>query len=76
MSNAIFNLFYNVWKHEKIPSDWQQSELIQLFKGRGSISDPNMMRHIHLKDMVCKFFSQIVIAEAKDPIYENIPSIR
>ena len=70
--DSLFNLFYYIWKSEKIPSEWHNSELVQIFKGRGSISDLNMYRHIHLKNPVCKFFSTIVISQVKEELYKNM----
>ena len=70
--NAIYNILYSVWKTEIIPSDWHKSELVQLFKGRGSISNLDNMRHIHIKSETAKLFGHIVMSEAKENIYKKM----
>ena len=39
LMNALFSLFAMIWKTEVIPDSWMDSELIQLWKGRGLKSD-------------------------------------
>ena len=72
LMNAIFNTFTSIWRSEKIPPDWHQSELVQLWKGKGMVSDLNNFRHIHIKNDLGKVFSQIVMAQAKDKIVNNM----
>ena len=70
--NALYKLFYLVWKNEYIPIEWQKSSLVQLFKGKGCVSDLDNMRFIHNKSNIAKFFGQIVISQAKDNLISNM----
>ena len=70
--NAIYNTFASIWRSEKIPPDWHKSESVQLWKGKGKVSDPNNFRHLHIKNDLAKMFSQRVMAEVKDTIVSNM----
>ena len=70
--NAIFNIFNSVWKSEYIPKDWHRSDLVQLWKGKGSVSDLNNIRHLHVKCDLAKLFCQIVMSQAKDTLVNNM----
>ena len=72
LMNAIYTLFSMVWKREQIPKSWSNSELIQLYKGKGSESDLNNIRHIHLKEEIPKLFEKIVMLAAKDDLMKNM----
>ena len=48
------------------------SQLVQLWKGKGDVCDLQNTRFIHIKSELQKFFSQIVISQAKSNIYENM----
>ena len=72
MLKAIFKLFCLVWKKEEIPRMWADSELIQIYKGKGSESDLNNVRHIHIKSEVPKLVQQIVMTAASDRLFDNM----
>ena len=59
--DAVYNLFSIVWKHEILPEGWSDSLLIQLYKGKGSKSNLDNIRHIHIKEEIPKLFGQIVL---------------
>ena len=69
---ALFNLFQIIWKTEKIPVKWQESTLIELYKGRGRMGDFDNMRYIHIRNDYLKILSQIVISYAKDNLIDNM----
>ena len=35
LKNAVFHLFKIVWEEETIPEGWNETTLLQLFKGKG-----------------------------------------
>ena len=70
--DATFKAFSVIWQSEIIPDDWFDSVLIQRFKCKGSVSDLNMYRHLHLKSEFQKFFTHIVISEAQSNISKNM----
>ena len=72
LKNAIFSLFATVWKEENLPEIWQNSLLIQLYKGKNSKFSLDSMRFIHLKEDIPKLFSQIVTLAAKDNLINNM----
>ena len=72
MINAIYVLFVAVWKTEQIPETWLDSELIPVFKQRGSRTCLDNYRFLHLKDDISKLFSQIVFEKTKDKLINNM----
>ena len=75
LKSALFKLFKVVWEQEKKPDLWRNTNLIQLFKGRGYRSDMNNMRNLHTKQDIPKFFGHIVASAAKPHLNENIRSV-
>ena len=65
-------MFQKVWQSEIIRESWHESTVIQLFKGRGSQSDLDNIRHIHDRDQYSKIFGQMVISAAKSTLFENL----
>ena len=70
--NALFSLFREVWKQEKIPERWTETTLLQLWKGKGSFQELANTRNIHIKDITAKLFSHIVVNIAKNTLMENM----
>ena len=46
---ALFRLFQSVWTTEVIPESWKKTNIVQIFKGKGSRSDVTMYRNLHTK---------------------------
>ena len=69
--NSIFKLFQQVWKTERKPGQWRNTIIIQLFKGKGEISDYNCQRNLHTKEYVPKCFEGIIVDKSKDKIVAN-----
>ena len=72
MKAALYNLFKTVWEKEQKPDKWQNTILLQLYKGRGSRGDLNNQRNIHTKQDIPKFFGHIVASAAKPNLLENM----
>ena len=62
---ALYTLMKFVWETEEIPALWKQTDIIQLFKGKGSSSDLSNYRNIHTKTETRKLFGEIVTHEVK-----------
>ena len=69
---ALLNLFQIIWRTECIPSEWHESNVIQLPKGNKCSNSLENIRHIHDRNLYSKFFSQIVMAQAKPNLFENL----
>ena len=69
---ALFNLCKTIWRSEKIPDNWQESNVIQMWKGHGPQSNLDNIRHLHVRDQLSKVFGQMVVSEAKNNIFENL----
>ena len=41
LKKALFHLYSMVWESEEIPENWLESELVQLYKGKGSYNNLN-----------------------------------
>ena len=72
LHKAVLNLFQIVWKTENLPKGWQESTLIQLKKGKMEDNDLQDIRHIHDRAELGKYFSHIVMTEAKPKLFENM----
>ena len=72
LKSAVLNLCEVIWRTEEIPLKWQESTLIQIPKSKGRVGDLDKMRHIHLRHYLCKFFCQLVMAHAKEPIFKKM----
>lgn len=72
MKSALFNLFDKVWTQENEPSQWRNTNIVQIYKGKGSKNELGNQRNIHTKLDVPKFFGHIVIGAAKDKIIKNM----
>ena len=71
--NALFKLFFAVWKSEYIPRVWHHSSLVQLEKSKSKVTNSLAnFRFIHCKSETAKFFGQIIISKAKSTIFENM----
>ena len=71
--SSIFNLFQIIWRSERIPDDWRESLLTQLFKGgQKDFRELDSQRFIHEKNSILKFFQQIVMFYTKPLIYKNM----
>ena len=72
LKSATLNLCRLIWQTEQIPEKWEESALIQLPKSKSKVGDLDKMRHIHIRHYMCKFFCQLVMAHAKEPIFRNM----
>ena len=72
MKYAIINIFKKAWETEALPSSWDKTTIIQLFKGKGSMQDLDMYRNLHLKEMIPKVFSHMVISIAKPILLQKM----
>ena len=39
MKRALFCLFYEVWRQETIPTNWKNTKVVQIWKGKGDFRD-------------------------------------
>ena len=70
--NSLFFLFKSVWSKEIIPDDWKKTNIVQIFKNKGSRQDLSMYRNIHTKVETRSMFSEIVTHELKQILTQNI----
>ena len=59
--NCLFSLFSNIWQSEDKPQQWRNTVIVQLYKGKGSKSDFNCQRNLHMKEAEPKLFEGIVV---------------
>ena len=69
---ALFRLFETVWNYENEPEQWRDTNIIQIYKGKGCKDDLGNLRNIHTKLETPKFFGHMVINAAKGKIIENM----
>ena len=73
---ALFNLCRRAWNSEQLPDEWCNSSLVQLYKGSGSMNLLSNHRFIHMKDEIPKFFGNLVMDQAKETIFKNMPKFQ
>ena len=56
---ALLNLFQIIWRSEKIPLKWHESNIIQLSKGRQGLNSLDNIGHIHDRNIYFKFFVKL-----------------
>ena len=64
--NCLFSMFANIWQTEDKPQQWRNTVIVQLYKGKGSKSDFNCQRNLHMKEAEPKLFEGIVVDKSKD----------
>ena len=69
---ALFRLFENVWNNEIEPEQWRDTNIIQIYKGKGSKDDLGNLRNIHTKLETPNIFGHMVVNAAKGKIMENM----
>ena len=69
---ALLNLFKIIWRTERLPASWQESEVTQLWKGKGKTSELSSWHNIHDRNITGKFFGQIVLSHAKENLFKNM----
>ena len=72
LKGALLNLYKIVWRTEVLPKEWQESTITQLPKGKGPINNLENIRHIHDRNIFSKYFGQMVLAEAKENLFDNL----
>ena len=73
---ALFNLCKRVWTSESLPQSWQETTLLQLYKGKSSQNLLQNMRYIHIKSEYPKFFGHIVVIAMKRELFANMSKIQ
>ena len=61
-----------MWNNESEPDQWRDTNIIQIYKGKGSKDDLGNLRNIHTKLETPKFFGHMVVNAAKGKIMENM----
>ena len=57
---ALFKLYQVVWDTEVIPDLWKRTTLVQAYKGKGSCSDLDKLRHLHIKEDIPKILDTLL----------------
>ena len=71
-TSALFKIYQVVWQTECIPDSWKKTDLVQVYKGTGEMSNLNNYRHLHIKQDIPKLFGHMVMTVAKDIIGRNM----
>ena len=57
--DAVFKIFKRIWQTEEIPSAWDLTTLVQIYKGAGAREKLENNRFIHSKTWMPKLFESI-----------------
>ena len=68
LKRAVFRMFKILWSKEEKPTLFEDTVLIQLYKGKGDKSNLNNHRNIHTKKYLPKAFESIIVEKSKDRI--------
>ena len=74
--DAIYYYMRRIFKQEDIPSIFQITWLIAIWKRKGSALDLNMMRYIHTKHWDAKLCEALVTKHMKPKIINACPNIQ
>ena len=74
--DALYCFMKRIIDNEEIPHEFRKTELIAIWKGKGSPLDLNMMRFVHKKIMPAKLCEALVTEKMKPNIVESCPSIQ
>ena len=69
--DCLFDVFETLWRKEKIPDQWRNTTIIQLFKGKGDPSDYSNQRNLHTKNFVPKIFEGMLVDKSKERIISH-----
>ena len=56
----FMELFNNIVKEEKMPSNWEMSVIINCFKGKGDAVECGIFRGLKLLDHLMKIFERVI----------------
>ena len=59
-SSMILDLTAAIIRDGKVPSDWEQSFIVCLYKGKGDALERGNYRHLKLTEQVMKILERIV----------------
>ena len=68
---AIKILLQKIWKLENIPTGWEFTLLIMLYKGSGLKEVMDNNRFIHSKDWIPRLFEDLVVSKMKSKIQQK-----
>ena len=74
--DAMFWYMKRIIDNEEIPNEFRKTELISIWKKKGSPLDLNMMRFIHMKIVPAKLCEALVTEKMKPKIVEHCPKIQ
>ncbi len=72
MHEAVLNLIHRIWNNEDIPEQWNDTTLIQLYKGKGDREDLSFYRFLHTKLWLPKTFEALVVDKMKPKLLEKM----
>ena len=64
----FIELFNNIVKEEKVPSDWEMSVIINCFKGKGDAVEHGNFRGLKLLDHLVKVFERVIEKYIKEAV--------
>ena len=67
---AMFGLFKRILSTEIIPKRFYNSQLVQLYKGKGSAQELSNSRFLHLKDWLPRVCESLAVSNMKEDIIE------
>ena len=71
---AIYLYMKRIFKHEEVPTEFQLTWLIAIWKRKGSALNLNMMRYIHTKLWDAKLCEALVTKHMKPKIVKACPA--
>ena len=74
--NALLMFFNKCYKEEVIPKEWNNTELMKLYKNKGKRTDLKMNRFIHLKPFLPKTFEKLVMKKIEKRLALKTPEFQ
>ena len=71
LKKNVYELMKIIWDKEEIPSSWNRTTLIQIYK-KGSHNSLESYRYVHIKDWMPRVLDGIVFTKMKQHLIENM----
>ncbi len=71
---AIFNFYQKIYRIERQPESFCETDLLKLFKGKGNRLELKSNRFLHLKTWLPKGYEKMLMTKMEEKLFRNTPS--
>ena len=71
---ALLHMFNNIYSTGHTPTEWNLATVVEIYKGKGSHTDPEMYRPISLLSTAYKLFARLLHARLEAAVDHKLRS--